>query len=230
MTKILIFDTETTGLPKSYTVNYNVLNLWPYIVQFSYIIYDCQSKRLIKIQDNIIKVPKEINISEECINIHGITNELSQNQGIPIEVAIKDFMDDIKTVELVVAHNMEFDLNLLKVEIMRKVTENLIDSEKKEINLKYLNVLSKEMNYYCTMQNSIQLCNIKRMNKKGKEYTKFPKLSELHEKLFQIIPHNLHNSLNDVLVCLRCFYKLKYDDDLMNQDNEFQCRMNKLIL
>jgi DNA polymerase III epsilon subunit-like protein len=229
MTKILIFDTETTGLPKSYTINYNVLNLWPYIVQFSYIIYDCESKCLIKIKDNIIQVPKEINISDECINIHGITNELSQNQGIPVEVAIKEFMQDLKTVNLVVAHNMEFDLNLLKVEIMRKVSENLIDSEKKEPYLKYLNVLSKEMNYYCTMQNSFQLCNIKRMSKKGKEYTKFPKLSELHEKLFQIIPNNLHNSLNDVLVCLRCFYKLKYDDDLINQDKEFHSRMTKLL-
>jgi DNA polymerase III epsilon subunit-like protein len=229
MTKILIFDTETTGLPKSYTINYNVLNLWPYIVQFSYIIYDCESKCLIKIKDNIIQVPKEINISDECINIHGITNELSQNQGIPVEVAIKEFMQDLKTVNLVVAHNMEFDLNLLKVEIMRKVSENLIDSEKKEPYLKYLNVLSKEMNYYCTMQNSIQLCNIKRISKKGKEYTKFPKLSELHEKLFQIIPNNLHNSLNDVLVCLRCFYKLKYDDDLIQQDTEFHSRMTKLL-
>jgi len=229
MSKILIFDTETTGLPKSYTINYNVLNLWPYIVQFSYIIYDCDSKCIIKIKDDIIKVPKEIHISAECTNIHGITNELSQNNGINIEIAIKDFMEDLKHVNLVVAHNIEFDLNLLKVEIMRKVTENLIISEIKEGYLKYLKVLCLETNYYCTMKNSIQLCNIKRITKKGKEYVKFPKLSELHDKLFQVIPHDLHNSLNDVLVCLRCFYKLKYNDDLIKEDKEFQGRMNKLL-
>ena len=38
--RVLVFDTETTGLPKSKIINPDTLNLWPHIVQFSYIIYD----------------------------------------------------------------------------------------------------------------------------------------------------------------------------------------------
>ena len=38
--KIIIFDTETTGLPKSRQSLVNNTEEWPYIVQFSYIIYD----------------------------------------------------------------------------------------------------------------------------------------------------------------------------------------------
>jgi DNA polymerase III epsilon subunit-like protein len=38
---------------------------------------------------------------------------------------------------------------------------------------------------------------------------KFPKLNELHLKLFESVPENLHNSLIDVIVCLRCFLKIR---------------------
>lgn len=50
-----------------------------------------------------------------------------------------------------------------------------------------------------------------------KTYKKFPKLSELHEHLFGYIPENLHNSLIDVLVCLRCFLKLRCSYSMSNR-------------
>jgi hypothetical protein len=56
--------------------------------------------------------------------------------------------------------------------------------------------------------------------KAGKSYNKFPKLIELYEKLFQVRPNNLHNSLNYVIVCLRCFMKLKYDRDIVEHSEE----------
>ena len=65
------------------------------------------------------------------------------------------------------------------------------------------------------MQESVDVCAIQIMNRKGTLFNKFPKLIELHEKLFSTPPKNLHNSLNDVLVCLRCFYKLKFNQDIL---------------
>lgn len=50
-----------------------------------------------------------------------------------------------------------------------------------------------------------------------KTYKKFPKLSELHQHLFGYIPENLHNSLIDVLVCLRCFLKLRCSYSMSNR-------------
>jgi len=68
-------------------------------------------------------------------------------------------------------------------------------------------------NIYCTMQESIDLCNIIAHNSRG-PYVKYPKLVELYVKLFGMLPkESLHNSLNDVIVTLRCFLKLRYDKE-----------------
>ena len=55
----------------------------------------------------------------------------------------------------------------------------------------------------------------------GEEFVRYPKLIELHEKLFKSVPTNLHNSFIDVIVCLRCFYKMTHKKDL--------CKINKRI-
>ena len=70
------------------------------------------------------------------------------------------------------------------------------------------------------MQDSIDLCNIEAKDKFGKTYIKFPKLIELYQKLFNVTPKNLHNSLNDVIVCLRCFIKMKYDTDVVEHSEQ----------
>ena len=79
------------------------------------------------------------------------------------------------------------------------------------------------------MQESIDVCNIKAYYKDGREYIKFPKLQELHDKLFQSVPNNLHNSMNDVIVCLRCFYKMIYDKDILLCNEELNNLYNKLL-
>jgi hypothetical protein len=79
------------------------------------------------------------------------------------------------------------------------------------------------------MKKSIQICNIKIITKNGKEQLKFPKLSELHEHLFQSTPKNLHNSLNDVLVCTRCFYKLIFDTDILEKNGELKKLFTELL-
>ena len=42
-----------------------------------------------------------------------------------------------------------------------------------------------------------------------------------YEKLFNEVPNNLHNSLNDVLVCFRCYYKMRYNLDILQEDDKF---------
>ena len=219
--RVLVFDTETTGLPKTKILNKYMLELWPYIVQFSYIIYDIDTNTIVKIKDCIIKVPDSLQISEEASKLHGITNELSATKGINIIDILEEFFEDFNSVEHVVGHNVSFDLNIIKAELTRIIIDDSnVDrvSEFKE----YLNMLDTNKNIYCTMQVSIELCAIEMKTKAGKSYNKFPKLIELYEKLFQIRPNNLHNSLNDVIVCLRCFMKLKYDRDIVEHSEEIK--------
>jgi DNA polymerase III epsilon subunit-like protein len=234
--KIAIFDTETTGLPKSKIINDLSLSLWPYIVQFSYIIYDTELQKIIKTVDLIIKIPENINISDEVSDIHGITNFISQTSQYKIEDALIHFSKDYLNynIDLIVGHNLSFDINMLKVELMREI--NIQKSNNLHIKREFSQLLEilNDMNpnsceLYCTMQKTIQLCNLKTTTKYGKDYVKFPKLNELHMKLFNSSPRNLHNSLNDVLICFRCYYMLEYKVDIIEINSEIKSLLIDLI-
>ena len=121
--KLLIFDTETTGLPLAKTVNKELLDKWPYIVQLSYILYDTDKTKLLGTYDWIIKLPENVQMSDEVINIHGITNEISQTKGFDIRDALEQFISDCKQSDLIVAHNISFDLKMIQAEMLRHQEE-----------------------------------------------------------------------------------------------------------
>ena len=217
--RVLVFDTETTGLPKTKILNKYMLDLWPHVVQFSYIIFDTESNTIVKLKDCIIKVPDSLIISEDASKIHGITNEISLSKGVNIAGVLDEFFNDFDTVDHIVGHNVSFDINMIKVELNRLLLD-VSNVNKISEYQEYLNLLIDSKDIYCTMKESIALCAIETKDKFGRNYNKFPKLIELYQKLFQISPNNLHNSLNDVIVCLRCFMKLKYDKDIVEYSPE----------
>ena len=220
--KILVFDTETTGLPKTKFISPSTLDQWPYIVQFSFIIYDSTLNDIVESKDDIIKLPENVLIPEESTKIHNITNELSQKSGLQINEILNVFFDHLRNVDRLVGHNIEFDLNMIKVEISRIINENQVTSEQLKSYKYNLHFLNNYKNISCTLKDSIKFCNIQVINKSGKPYLKYPKLIELHNKLFNETPKNLHNSFNDILVTLRCFMKLKYGIDLINNCTTFK--------
>jgi DNA polymerase III epsilon subunit-like protein len=138
-------------------------------------------------------------------------------------------MEDYNNADIVVAHNMEFDFNIIKVEIMRQIYNDKNPISKKEELTQKLNCLKASKKLCCTMQESIEICNIKALTKDGKEYVKFPSLSELHKHLFSVVPKKLHNSLNDVLICLRCFYKMHFDVDIVAINESIRINIDPLI-
>lgn len=226
---ILIVDTETTGLSKAKMITEKTLHLWPHIVQFSYVIYNKETNTLLKTVDHIVKVPDSIVISEENSNIHGITDTISKTSGIDIQHVLTEFMEDYNNADIVVAHNMEFDFNIIKVEFMRQIYNDKQTVSEKEKLTQNLNSLKVSKKLCCTMQESIEICNIKALSKDGKEYVKFPSLSELHKHLFSVVPKKLHNSLNDVLICLRCFYKMHFDVDIVAINESVRINIDPLI-
>jgi len=214
--RVLVFDTETTGLPETKIISPDTLDKWPHIVQFSYIIYDDEVNDIVETKDYIVRVPENITISADSIKIHGITNEMSMTKGDNLDEIFNEFFFHLRSCDKIVGHNISFDMNVVKVELLRMinlVTPSVSEKNLKEIKLN-LHYLQNIKNIYCTLQESIELCNIQLLNKYGKPYLKYPKLSELHEKLFETTPHNLHNSFNDILVTLRCFIKMTVNKDL----------------
>ena len=229
--KIIIFDTETTGLPKCRQSLVTDTEEWPHIVQFSYIIYDLSTNKLEKVEDFIIKLAEEIEIPEESSKIHGITKEISNEKGILIKDVINQFIKDITGCQLLVAHNLEFDMNMLIVELIRmnRSAELLEDDLAIDLNNSAYEKITN-IKKYCTMKETEKKCNIKAVSKTGKEYTKYPTLGELHYYLFRSYPKNLHNSLNDILICLRCFYMLQKKEDICILNNEIKQMLQTLIL
>ena len=203
---VLVLDSETNGLPTTRILNKNTMSEWPYMVQFSYLVYNTDTNKLIKTADHIIKIPDEIDISEESYKLHNISKEKSLKQGYSVVDVLNQFIHDVEGVDVVVAHNYKFDSNMIMVEMMR----NNMDIKK------YMSIINTRR-VCCTMKDSTSFCNIQMISKfDEKPYLKPPKLSELHEKLFGITPVNLHNSLNDAIVTLRCYIKLKLDKDINN--------------
>jgi DNA polymerase III epsilon subunit-like protein len=220
--KVLIFDTETTGLPKTKIISPDTLDLWPYIVQISYIIYDTSINIITDDYNHIIRIPETISISNQSSSIHGITDEISRKKGVHINEILLDFFYNLKNVDMVVGHNVEFDINIVRVELLRLICEKNIPH--KELNSQKHNLyfITNLQNVFCTMRESVEFCNIQATDKSGKPYLKFPKLTELHQKLFNSTPNNLHNSMVDILVTLRCFIKMKYDMDILTNCRRFK--------
>lgn len=189
--KILFFDTETTGLISK--------DNFPYIVQFSYIIYDTSLESIILKYDEIIHLPETIDIPDESTKIHHITTEMSRNSSVEILDCLKEFIGHCKDVDLVVGHNILFDNKMVIGELKRHQQDITAFSDIK---------------FYCTMQETTNFCNISARTKiLSKPYIKYPKLIELHDKLFgeNTLSLPLHNSFNDVMVCFKCYFKFRHD-------------------
>ena len=211
--KILVFDTETTGLPEK-NAEIIATHKWPYIVQISYILYDTDKNIVLNYVDQIIKLPKKVIISEESENIHKISNEMSRSKGADIKKELNKFNNIISKADIIVGHNILFDKNMITVECLRnKLDENLINTGRKP--------------EFCTMKKSVNICKIIKVANNGDQYYKYPKLLELHEYLFGTIPDGLHNSMIDVLVCFRCYGMIKYNIDYLEK-SESLSSLNKL--
>jgi len=199
--KLLVFDVETTGLPDGKPQIYETYR-WPFIVQFSWMVYDTSCNKVCCVEDHIVRLPEGLGICPGSIAIHGITNKRMLEEGENIQYVIDLFLDDVKKSTILIAHNLKFDKSVVMVEQLRNnYTTLLSDYRKKE---------------YCTMNEGRLAAAIRSYSRyyNRMEY-KFPKLVELHSKLFNSKPNNLHNSLIDILVCFRCFGKLYWDVDIL---------------
>ena len=212
--RILVFDTETTGIIPRNDSHTPILDMqFPHIVQFSFIVFVSLTKTLVESYDFIIDTAKHTNIPEETIKVHGISNEKSIKEGVPIKVALQAFINELYCCDYLVAHNLNFDLTMIKYELKRMQ----IDSDKILKNDKL-----KRVEHYCTMNKGKWLCKIEKISEKtGNTYYKSPKQYELHQHLFGTVPENLHNSFHDILVCLRIFVKMRFKYDICTINLDF---------
>jgi DNA polymerase III epsilon subunit-like protein len=203
--KVLVFDTETTGLPVDQYAPLTQSAKWPYIIQLSFMVFQTETKEILEYSDTIIQLDAAVPISPESIAIHQITRERSQTEGRPITYALAHFADQLSECDVIVGHNILFDKRMLMVEMHRNKMKNCL----------YKN--GTAIPDYCTMKRSTDLCKLPAINKMtGELYKnyKYPNLSELHTHLFGHKPRGTHNAIADVMICLRCYIMLTSQYDI----------------
>jgi DNA polymerase III epsilon subunit-like protein len=179
----MFFDTETTGLPRCRDQAYKAPGNWPHIVSIAWILVD--SEKIQKKEYFIIKPKWEI--PSESIRIHGITHERAMAEGFDLQYVLDKFWADAKTRPLI-AHNMDFDLNVL------------VNAELWDLGRKYPSVNKT----YCSMELTKNILKLP-----GNYGYKNPKLSELYEFIFKKKPTDLHNSLKDTELLVEIFFASK---------------------
>ncbi|HNI45161.1 MAG TPA: 3'-5' exonuclease [Chitinophagales bacterium] len=182
----LFFDTETNGLPKNWKAPISDLSNWPRLVQIAWILYD-QSGNEIERNDHIIK-PQGFSIPREAASIHGITTEKANAEGVDLQWALDEFNTQVQKALHLVAHNMDFDEKIVGAEFLRNNMLNPIANKKK----------------ICTMKATTNYVAIE-----GYYGYKWPKLSELHQKLFGFDFEEAHNAAADINATAKCFWEAK---------------------
>ncbi len=182
----LFFDTETTGLPRNWKAPVSNVNNWPRLVQLAFLFYD-QDGNQIDQGDFIIK-PVGFTIPPDASRVHGITTERAIREGVDLITVLQTFQDMIGKATCLVAHNISFDEKIAGAEFLRAGMPDVVAPMRK----------------ICTMDRSTQFCAIP-----GPYGYKWPKLSELHRKLFGEDFEEAHNAAADINATARCFWELK---------------------
>ena len=181
----MIFDTETSGLPKSYKASPSDVGAWPRIVEIAWVILD-EAQNRVSASEFIIR-PDGFQISTGASSVHGITTQKAQSEGSPLRYVMACFADDLSDVSHLVAHNIDFDFSVVNCELLRSGMPSTLLSKKK----------------YCTMKSTTSLCNIP-----GQYGAKWPKLEELYEFLFDRKFFEAHRAMHDVQATTECYLEL----------------------
>jgi len=183
----LIYDTETTGLPVNDYAPLTDFENWPRLVQLAWQIHD-EKGELIEVKNHIVR-PEGFVIPRAAEKVHGISTERATEEGEPLEKVLDEFVKVLQNVKVVAGHSVSFDNKVVRVECMRKALECPL-TEKIIVDTK------EASTNYCSIPGG-----------RGRKF-KWPKLTELHVKLFGENFDAAHNASADVQATARCFLEL----------------------
>ncbi|MBR99613.1 MAG: DNA polymerase III subunit alpha [Flavobacteriaceae bacterium] len=184
----LIFDTETTGLPKRWDAPLTDSDNWPRCIQIAWQVHDSNGQCLSH-EDFLIK-PDGFKIPYDSEKIHGISTELADKDGVSLEEVISKFKSVLKDCKFICGHNVKFDLNILGAEFYRVESNNPIEG------FPVIDTCTEETASFCLLPGG-----------RGGRY-KLPTLSELHQSLFNSEFQEAHNATADVEATSRCLFEL----------------------
>lgn len=182
---VLIFDCETTGLPKKGTKWDVDFAEFPNVVQLAWAVNDKERSYIIK--------PEGWDIPEASTEVHGITQEQAMAEGVPFAEIIGEFLQDCNAARLLVGHNIYFDTSIIKAMILRIMGREYYDANAEDALFK-----GKRID---TMMKTIKFVGALYPNGRSGKY---PRLEELYNKCFPGETFPAHDALEDVRACRRC--------------------------
>lgn len=200
----LFIDTETTGLlpTKHYEKYEEYLMDAPYLVQVALLLYDKDFNKLT--ERNIILAPQGYVIPDESVRIHGITNSYAIENGEDRYEVMKYLKRVYDTVDVIVGHNLSFDLEVIDNELIREHFSAYSNGKNEDGS--YSIRFYKAETLIDTMKLGAEVCKIP-STIKGEKY-KWPTLDELYRKLFGKSFQGQHNAINDVKATYECYCKM----------------------
>lgn len=206
----IVFDTETSGLPKQYNASAEDVDNWPRVIQLCWALYD-ESGNLVKRVSKLIKPdgwrlmtteeaykdaiqrgksPEDAEKGKTFWIDNGYSNEKLHAEGVPMSEVITEYIEDRLKCHFAIAHNLSFDSKIMRAEMVRA-------------GLNHIEFTAKKI---CTMMKSTKHCQIPALN--GRNGVKWPTLTELHKKLFGTNFEGAHDAGADVDACAKCFFEL----------------------
>jgi len=180
----LILDVETTGVDSKLDR----------LVEVGWGIYRADGA-LVRTERHVIYQDGE-KIPQRTIDIHGITDLVAETIGEPLEKIMNLLIDDIANTDLIVGHNIDFDIRFVKAGF-RKVKF-------------YESVISQidDIPTLCTADIPKEWYGKYSENKNGTKILRRPTLTELHFRLFGKDFKGAHTAIGDVLACGKCLFRL----------------------
>ncbi|MDP1591584.1 MAG: PHP domain-containing protein, partial [Prosthecobacter sp.] len=160
---------------------------WPRLVQLAWQLHDAEGAMLEA--GNVIVRPDGFDIPFNSEKIHGISTAKALAEGRPLREVLDGFSEVMHKAEFIAGHNIEFDINIMGAEYHR------LDGAEPMTAMKWLD----------TKEDGTAFCAIP--GGKGGKF-KWPKLTELHVKLFNEEFDEAHNAAADVAATSRCFLEM----------------------
>lgn len=187
----LFFDTETTGFPNKALMARDPKQ--GRVCQLGMLLTDEDGRTVAEYASLI--TPDGWAISEGAGKVHGITDQMCAQHGMDSRKTFLTFLQFARKAKVYVAHNADFDLNMLDIEAY---AHGLLIPEGREV--------------FCTMKSTTDICKIPK--KRGSGY-KWPKLEEaLRIVCGREIGDDAHDAMVDTRACRDIFFKLKENETL----------------
>jgi DNA polymerase III epsilon subunit-like protein len=186
--RLVVFDCETTGLPRIRYFSPEVAEDWPHLVQLAWARYDLRGHAE-GTCSHIIR-PEGFRIPADATRIHGISHAQARRVGRELGQVLDEFLEAATAPgTTLIAHNLSYDTGVIGAELVRLRKP-----------LRFL-----EMPGICTMKGTTDLVQLTRPGGYG---YKWPTLEELHRYCFGRSYDGAHDAANDLEACARSFFRL----------------------